>query len=60
MTIGLCGGDERQISHRRRQQELEECLCSSNVSRLTHPELRESGNAVFGGLPESVQSFEAG
>ena len=60
MTIGLCGGDQRQIGHRRRQQELEECFGSANVPCLTHPELRETGNTVFYYLPEFEQSLEVG
>ena len=58
-TISLRGGDQRQIGHCRRQEELEKCLCSANVPCLTHAELRETGNTVLGGLPESVHSFEA-
>ena len=60
MTIRLCGGDERQIGHRRCQQKLEESLGSSNIPRLTHPQLAEPGNAVLNCLPESVEVFKAG
>jgi hypothetical protein len=58
--VGLCRRDERQIGHRLGQQKLEEPFGSPNIPCLTHPELGELGNTMLGGLPESVQTFEAG